>query len=312
MIAMKPVQSPLKKWMEENKNFKERHLQMKHDILNDPEIRDFLSSHPDLPAQEIDVNLNRLYEYQTQSKQCSHCSSLGACKNVLKGYTPLLYVENNKIHLAYEKCHTKIAYEERTEQQDLIQSLYMPKDILNATIGGIDNDDKRRPAIKELLQFIAETKSGMPTKGFYFHGPFGIGKTYFLGAMANELKKQGISSMLIYMPEFVREIKDSFKDDSVSEKINFFKNADVLMLDDIGAETQSAWFRDEVLGSILQYRMMEGLPVFFTSNYNLEQLEGQLAVTTRGGVEKVKAGRIMERIKQVSRPVQLFGENRRR
>src|SRR5690625_63994 len=118
--------------------------------------------------------------------------------------------------------------------------------------------------------------------------------------------------MLIYMPEFVREIRDSFKDDSVNEKINYFKNADVLMLDDIGAETQSAWFRDEVLGSILQYRMMERLPVFFTSNYNMDQLELQLAVTTRGGLEKVKEGRIMVRIRKVSEPIQLSSRNRGR
>lgn len=309
---MKPVQSSLRKWMEENENFKERHLKMKREILNDPEIRRFLSSHPELTKEEININLNTLYEYKTQSKQCSHCTSLDACRNVLKGYTPILHVENNKIHLSYEKCKTTLDYDRRSVQQDLIQSLYMPKEILSATVGGIDNDDSRRPAIREVLNFIHEAKSGLPTKGFYFHGPFGVGKTYFLGALANELKKQGISSMLIYMPEFVREIRDSFKDDSVNEKVNYFKNADVLMIDDIGAETQSAWFRDEVLGSILQYRMMEKLPVFFTSNYNLEQLESQLSVTTRGGVEKVKAGRIMERIKQVSKPIQLYGENRRR
>jgi primosomal protein DnaI len=310
---MKPVQSSLKKWMQENENFKERHLQMKQEILNDPEIQEFLSLHPDLSQREIDVNLNKLYEYKTQSKQCSNCRSIEGCQNVLKGYTPILYVEKDKIHLSYEKCQTRLNYEKHREQHDLIQSLYMPKDILQATIGEIRNDDEKRgPAIRKLLHFIEQTKTGLPAKGFYFYGPFGVGKTYFLGALANELKKQNISSMLIYMPEFVREIRDSLKDDSVNEKINFFKNADVLMIDDIGAESQSAWFRDEVLGSILQYRMMERLPVFFTSNYSLEQLEGQLAVTTRGGVEKVKAGRIMERIKQVSTPVPLFGENRRR
>lgn len=82
------------------------------------------------------------------------------------------------------------------------------------------------------------------------------------------------------------------------------------MLDDIGAETQSAWFRDEVLGSILQYRMMEQLPVFFTSNFNLQELIGQLE-ETRGKVEQVKAKRIIERIKQVSNIVKIDGENRR-
>src|SRR5699024_4393739 len=87
------------------------------------------------------------------------------------------------------------------------------------------------------------------------------------------------------------------------EKIDAFKNADVLMLDDIGAETFSAWFRDEVLGSILQYRMMERLPMFFTSNYTMEQLEEILASSTKGTVEKVKERRIMERIHQVSTEV---------
>ena len=91
-----------------------------------------------------------------------------------------------------------------------------------------------------------------------------------------------------------------------------FKQADVLMLDDIGAETLSAWFRDEVLGAILQYRMMEQLPVFFTSNYTMDQLEEILATTTKGDVERVKAGRIMERIKQVSTEVFVSGSNRRK
>src|SRR5699024_4104446 len=139
--------------------------------------------------------------------------------------------------------------------------------------------------------FLQQIKEGIPQKGIYFYGPFGVGKTYFLGVIANALKRFNISSMLIYMPEFVREIKSSLRDDSVDEKMNFFKQADVLMLDDIGAEMQSAWFRDEILGSILQYRMMERLPVFFTSNYSLEQLESLLA-TTRDGIERVKAGRI--------------------
>src|SRR5699024_10595398 len=158
---------------------------------------------------------------------------------------------------------------------------------------------ERNKGIRELLLFLEHTKSGLPKKGIYFYGPFGVGKTFFLGALANELKNLDISSTLIYMPEFVREMKSSIKDDSINDKINYFKNTDVLMLDDIGAETQSAWFRDEILGSILQYRMMEQLPVFFTSHYNVKKYEGKLSNYTRRGVAQVKAGRIYERIKQV-------------
>ncbi|MBY7143192.1 primosomal protein DnaI [Virgibacillus sp. NKC19-3] len=307
---MEPVQSTLRKWMQENKHFKENYTKVKQEVLSDPEIKDFIAKHPQLTQLEMEKSLIKLYEYKTQSKQCDHCSSFGGCINMIQGYSPILHVENNEIRLSYEKCHNRIAYEKQIEQQNLIQSLYMPREILDATIDDIDNDVERVRAIRELIYFVEQAKSDLPKKGIYFHGPFGVGKTYFLGALANKLKEYHISSTLIYMPEFVREMKASMKDDSINEKIELFKKADVLMLDDIGAEMQSAWFRDEILGSILQYRMMEKLPVFFTSNYDLDQLESQLAAT-RSGVETVKAGRIIERIKQVSKSVEIIGENRR-
>lgn len=308
---MEPIQSSLKKWMQENKNFQERHQQIKQEVLSDPGIKKFLASHPELSEKEIDKSLINLFEYKDQSKQCSNCNSLNGCKNIIKGYSPLLDVVNGEIHLSYEKCKYLLENEKQSEQKDLIQSLYMPKEILNASIDNLHTNDMRRSALRDFYKFLNDTKSGLPARGIYFHGSFGVGKTYLLGVLANELKKKDISSMLIYMPEFVLKIRESIKDDSVNEKVEQFKGIDVLMLDDIGAETQSAWFRDEILGSILQYRMMENLPVFFTSNYSLDQLEKQLAKTTRGGVEEVKAGRILERIKQVSKEVQLFGDNLR-
>src|SRR5690625_1328615 len=308
---MKPVQSTLRKWMKNNENFQENYIKIKQDILQDPEIKEFLSLHPELTDAEIEKNLIKLYEYKSQSKQCSACKSFGSCINMIQGYSPILEADNGEIHLSYEKCHNRIDEENKYKQQKLVQSLYMPKEILEANLSDIDSSEpERNEAIRQLIHFVEQSKAGLPSKGIYFYGPFGVGKTYFLGALANKLKESNISSSLIYMQEFVREMKSSLKDDSINEKIDFFKQADVLMLDDIGAEMQSSWFRDEILGSVLQYRMMERLPVFFTSNYSLGQLEEHLA-STRTGVETVKAGRITERIRQVSREVGLFGNNRR-
>lgn len=309
---MEPIQESLKKWMKSNETFSERHKQMKQDILNNRDIIAFLEAHPEITDQHIERRLNKLYEYITQSKQCDKCSSLAACPNVLQGYSPILQFENNEIRIAYEKCHTNIEESKKQQAEKLIGSLYMPKEILHARMQNVFIDPKRVQAIKLIDQFLIDAKKEMPQKGLYLTGPFGVGKTYLLGAIANELKESNISSMLIYMPEFVREMRDAIQTNTVTEKVNMFKNADVLMIDDIGAETFSAWFRDEVLGSILQYRMMENMPVFFTSNYTMDQLESILATSSKGGVEEIKAGRIMERIKQVSTEVKLDGENRRK
>lgn len=308
---MKPIQSSLKAWMKQNENFRENYNKTKNELLEDPEIKEFLAIHPELTDGEIDKSLIKLYEYKSQSKQCEHCTSFHECKNMLQGYSPILQVLNGEIHISYEKCHSRVMHEKEQEKNKLIRSLYMPKEILEARLADIDNDPSRTKALLKIFEFLEKAKTELPRKGLYLYGIFGVGKTFLLGALANELKKYNISTTIIYMPEFVREMKSSLKDDSVNEKMDVFKTTDILMLDDIGAEMQSAWFRDEVLSSILQYRMMEGLPVFFTSNYDLEQLEQHLA-TTRTGVETLKAGRIIERIQQVSEVVRVDGYNRRK
>jgi len=297
--------------MDENKDFQQRYSVMKAEILQDPMIKQFLNNHPDITDEAINKRLNKLYEYVTQSKQCEQCNSFHHCKNILKGYSPLLQWSNGEIHITYEKCNNRIQHEKREEKRNLIQSLYMPKEILNAKISEIHYDSHRKTAFFETNKFLDDAQRALPRKGLYFTGPFGVGKTYFLGAIANRLQQLDYSSTLIYMPEFVHQMREAIKNNTVQEQMDKFKYSDVLMFDDIGAETLSAWFRDEILGSILQYRMMEQLPVFFTSNYTMDQLQEILSTTTKGDVEKVKAGRIMERIKQVSLEVPLSGHNRR-
>lgn len=309
---MKPIKSSLQPWIEENKDFQSRHEALKQEILSNPSVKAFLQAHPEITDALIDKRLNKLYEYISQSHQCDKCSRFEQCVNMLQGYSPKLHYMQEDIHIMYEKCPRRLQYEARTEESDLVRSVYMPKAILQANIKDVHIDEHRMTAIEKMMEFIKASADALPQKGLFLTGPFGVGKTYILGAIANRLKEHNISTMLVYMPEFVREMKQAIQDKTVNEKIEAFQSYDVIMLDDIGAENMSAWFRDEVLGTILQHRMMEQLPVFFTSNYSMDQLEEILARTTKGEVERVKAGRIMERIKEVSTEVYMSGDNRRR
>ena len=130
-------------------------------------------------------------------------------------------------------------------------------------------------------------------------------------AMLNELSKKNVDIVAVYYPEMLRSLKDAFDEGTFSSRINRLKKCDVLLLDDIGAESVTAWGRDEILGTILQYRMDEKLPTFFTSNLSLKELEVHLA-STKNGDEKVKARRIIERIKQLTMELDLISENRRK
>ncbi|WP_347836535.1 primosomal protein DnaI [Gracilibacillus sp. JCM 18860] len=303
---MEPIQSSLKKWMKSNKEFQTTFRDIKAQVLQDEGIQALLSDHLEFEESDIDRHLIKLYEYKEASKDCKDCPNLAGCKNIIKGYTPHLELNDQDISIRYEKCSYKIQDELQKEKESLVQSLYMPKQIKEATLAQLDTTSYERKDIgKEIIEFVKHYSQDSFRKGLYIYGPFGTGKSFILGVLSNELKKKRINTAMIYMPEFVREMKASIQNDSLQSKIEHFKKVDVLMFDDIGAESISPWFRDEVLGAILQYRMMEELPVFFTSNYDLDQLEAHLATSNRGDVETIKAGRIIERIKQLSKPIEL-------
>ncbi|MDQ0858131.1 primosomal protein DnaI [Bacillus sp. V2I10] len=292
-------------------DFQKRMSAMKAQIMKNPDIQKFLSEHrTEINDEMINRSLIKLYEYIGQSKRCADCPSLSECKNLVEGYHPKLILQGKTIDLKYEVCPMKEAEDERKKHQALIKSMFIPRDILNAKLEDIDlKEDSRIRVVNMVLSFSEEYEAGKHVKGMYLYGSFGVGKTYILGAIANELAKKKIPSMLVYVPEFMRELKSSLHDNSLEDKIDVVKKVKVLMLDDIGAEAMSSWIRDDILGSILQYRMLENLPTFFTSNFSMKDLQSHLSVTQRGEEEPVKSARIMERIKYLADPYELKGRN---
>lgn len=293
-------------------DFQKRYEMQRRETLNNPDVQAFLESHEEeITADMINKSLIKLFDYAQQSKECNQCPSLEGCKNIMKGYHPRLVIERGSIDLHYDKCPRKVMDDEKRKNEKLIQSLYVPSDILHASFDSIYKDDDRIDAVQKAASFLMSYRPDSKQKGLYFFGKFGVGKSFLLGAIANELAKKKVSSMIVYVPEFLREMKSSIADSTLNDKIAAIKKVPVLMFDDIGAETMSSWTRDEVLGPILQYRMLESLPTFFTSNFDFHELEHHLSYSQRGEEEKMKARRIMERIKYLAEPVLVEGPNRR-
>lgn len=308
---MKSINDTLKR-LAGKEDFQKRYERQRRETLNHPDIKAFLRSHEDeLTDSMIEKSMVKLYEYSNQSKECNKCPSLDGCVNFMKGYHPKIVIERGGIDLHYDKCPRKVMYDEKRKNEKLIQSLYVPRDILEASFDSIYEDVERIDAIQKAASFIMNYTPGSKQKGLFLYGKFGVGKSYLLGVIANELAKKEVSSMIVYVPELLRELKSSIADSTLNHKIETIKKVPVLMLDDIGAETMSSWTRDEVLGPILQFRMLESLPTFFTSNFDFQGLEHHLSYSQRGEEEKMKARRIMERIRYLAEPVIVEGRNRR-
>lgn len=304
---MKPMGSILNA---NNEIFK-RIERIKQETIQDPEISAFIAAN-NVTDKMIDNDLTVLQEYKDSSIMCRECESYGKCKNFVPGHTPELYVENNHIKIKHLPCPSKLAFDEEQKMKQFITAIHMPKDVLNAKLADIYLDDTTRIDIVRQAGLVCrDIAKGNVVKGMYIHGPFGTGKSFILGAIANELKERHIYSTLLYFPEFIRELKNGFNDGTYAERLNRVKNTPVLMLDDIGAEDLTPWVRDEVLGPILNFRMMNNMPTFFSSNFDFEELSHHLSVTKQGA-EQTKARRIMERVESLSDEYMLNGKNYRR
>ena len=231
------------------------------------------------------------------------------CKNSVIGHVYYPSVEQGSLVFSYVPCKYKKKLDKDNKYQDNIVLMDMPREILNASMKDIYTDDKNRlETIKWLTTFIKKYEAGEKCKGLYLTGNFGCGKTYLVAAAFNELAKKGKKVAVVYYPEFLRELKENF--DDFSYNFNRVKRADLLLLDDVGAETTTNWNRDEILGTVLQYRMQEGLPTFFTSNLTINELEEHLMGNDSEG--KIKARRIIERIKYLTDNIVMIAENRRK
>lgn len=253
---------------------------------------------------------SHLQEVAKQIDICANCKGLGNCPYDIKGLIEYPTVEDNLIRFVYKKCKYKLKDEKDTEYLKNVSFYKMPEELTKAGFKKIYKDDANRlETVKALKEFYDNYLKDKKVKGIYLHGNFGSGKSYLVAALFNELAKKGIKSTIVYFPELLRSLKSGFGNEYES-RFDEIKYSKLLLIDDIGAEKVTEWSRDEVLGSILQYRMDSNLPTFFTSNLSIEELESHLAITNNK-TDMVKARRIIERIKFLTREIKMLSINRR-
>ncbi|MBS4949832.1 MAG: primosomal protein DnaI [Granulicatella adiacens] len=279
------------------------------EIFEDEDVKAFLEQHKEeLTPEAIRKGMSALLEFRMERDARKNNREVKA-----PGLEPCLEVHNGFILVNYKRTEEAIREEIERKRRRLIHSINMPKNIAEARFSDTALTKEREDVIGELLKFINSYKPNSTEyqKGLYLAGPFGVGKTYMMGALANELSENGVETTLVNVPTYSAEIKQAIATNTVEAKLVSIKNTPILVLDDIGAEMNSAWFRDEVLMVILQHRMLQELPTFFTSNFTIDQLEAHFAHSNKGDQELLKAKRLIERIRFLAKEYFVDGQNHR-
>ena len=275
-------------------------------IMKDPDVAAFIQQ-KSLTPEELNRSISKFNQYITERDKFLR----GDTDYIARGYKPILVMNHGYADVSYEETPELIAAEKEAAIKNRLKLINLPASFKKASLAQVDLDDLGRlPVFEKLLAFVEQ----YPTirKGLYLYGDFGVGKSFMVAALAHDLsEKRGVSSTLLHYPSFVIDVKNAIGDGNVKTLVDEIKLSEVLILDDIGAEQSTAWVRDEILQVILQYRMQENLPTFFTSNFNFEELEQHFAKGKHGNDETWEARRVMERIRYLAEETRLEGVNRR-
>ncbi len=299
---MKPVQDKLSQATNPSPK---SYQQLYQEIVSDTEVAAFIKKEG-LTQKEITLSISKFLEYISQRDLFVKQDEA----YIAKGYQPLLVMNEGYADVSYLETEELVEYRRLEAIKNRIQLINMPASLKNVTVADIDKNDENRVEVMLAITDFVKRFEEKP-KALYIYGNFGIGKSYLMAYLANLLSKTYLqSTTMLHYPTFVVDIKNAIKDGSVKERIDEIKLAQVLVLDDIGAEQHSPWVRDDVLQVILQYRMQENLPTFFTSNFSFDDLERHFA-SGKSGDETWQAKRVMERIRYLARDLHLKGNNRR-
>ena len=259
-----------------------------------------------LGKEYLEKYTSLLEESSIEFRNCSNCKGIVECSNRIKGFAYLPKVIDGNLMFEYKACRYKKNLIKKEKSLKNVKNFNTPDFLKEASISKIYKTDKNRfQVITWLLDFLDNYKIG--DKGLFLHGNFGCGKTYLIAAAFNELAKKGYKTSVIFWPEFVRDMFSS----SFRESLDYVKQVEILLIDDLGAENLTAYNRDEILCPILQYRMDNKLTTFITSNLDIKELTNHLSIS-KNGVEEIKSGRIISRIEQLTIDMCMISKNLRK
>lgn len=261
----------------------------------------FLTASLPVAKKELIKYTSKFENTCKELSHCENCKGLFDCSNALQGHISYPKMVSKKLYFTYIPCK----YQKKLEEKET-----NAKKLLHVMMRDIDTKDKKQlKVIKWMDDFYENFELSKNIKGLYLHGSFGTGKTFLLTALLNQLaQSKHVSVEITYWPDMLRDLKEDWE--NFPYKMKNLMQVDLLLIDDIGAEKVTDWARDEILGTILQHRMNNNKTTFFTSNLTITELESHLSLSNNG-VDKVKARRIIERIKQLTIDMELIGENQR-
>jgi DNA replication protein DnaC len=140
--------------------------------------------------------------------------------------------------------------------------------------GGTGATSEQRDRLRDALQ-TAQAFAADPDRWLYMSGPTGVGKTHLAVAIAASRIARRQPVLFRFTPDLLDHLRRSFSPDSHTSYDRAFeqlKNAELLILDDFGAQAWTPW-AEEKMYQLIVHRYNAALPTVITSRVLLDEMD---------------------------------------
>ncbi|MBQ8767817.1 MAG: ATP-binding protein, partial [Clostridia bacterium] len=212
-------------------------------------------------------------DYLDVKYTCEKCQDTG----VVEDYDDERRVSyGTKLCSCHNELLKKYASEKMSKMTPLELSSFEDFDLSyypNKNING-ENPYEEMTSVYDNCRKYAE-KFSTDSQSLYFYGRTGLGKTHLSLAIANEALKKGYNVLYGSVITFLNKIeREKFGKTDSFETEDVLINADLLILDDLGAEFSTPFIVSAIY-NIINSRIARNVPTIISSNLNLEELKAR-------------------------------------
>jgi DNA replication protein DnaC len=152
--------------------------------------------------------------------------------------------------------------------QTLLTSARIPRRYAHCELTNFEtHTDSQRDAHRRAIRLVEQFP--VVDRGLLFYGDIGVGKTHLAVALLKELvRRKGARGVFYETRDLLKLVRDTYNNQVETTELDVLRpvlDADVLVLDDLGAEKKSQWV-EETLGLVVNTRYSERLTTIFTTN----------------------------------------------
>jgi len=186
----------------------------------------------------------------------------------------------------------------RDRSQKLIAAARIPRRYEKCSLANFNFEPgtSQDHALRHAFMFANEYPA--VDRGLLFMGPAGVGKTHLAVGILRELTNKGFAGLFYEFGSLLKEIQDSYNPISKSSEFKVLApvyQADVLVLDELGATVPTEWVRDTMY-QIINKRYNEKKLTIFTTNFldKGNELEERITYRLRSRLYEMCTGVVMD------------------